>query len=293
MNSSHLSNLQEQTLQAQNNSLPQKIQAILVYSQHNKGNTKFAPFEKHTLVKAKNSFGIVLKNSYDQYNRRFITIAWWKNNSTEIERKFSYPYEDLKPLSITPLDQLIPQKTIVLIPKGTTILINNDINILQKSLFFLKEIDSQGSYHLVNPESSYIFSYSNFPGVPFACLVEFPTLKELAAAANHLDKLQLRILAGAWLINNQPPLLADYLKENTDAFLKSVFIKSSSLIEKTWLDEDFNSAWNQAISDYLTLSLKTEGLQGYKIHERLVHRFNRPSEFATLININLTLDQPY
>jgi len=217
------------------------------------------PFLKGTFVTNGKYFGVVsqvISNSHYP-----IQISWWESNSEQVSEKFCYSWDMLQTLKIKPLALFIPQKTFLTIPNGTLVITETDELIqLSQTLFWLKSVDEAG-YHLLHQNESWLFPLQDFPGIPYACLIDLPS-KNILDAAKNLSLTELKIRANLWLALNSPQNLLEQLHSspNLVSALKKAFIQSKYLQAEQFLDEDLQTAWQDVFLSYLEEKKRTVGL---------------------------------
>lgn len=227
------------------------------------------PFLKGTFVTNGKYFGVVsqvISNSHYP-----IQISWWESNSEQVSEKFCYSWDMLQALKIQPLALFIPQKTFLIIPDQTLVITETEELIqLPQTLFWLKDIDQTG-YHLLNLNEYWLFPHQNFPGIPYACIIDLPSRKALEAAKN-LSLTKLKILAKLWLDFNSDQNLLEQVHSLADieSALKTAFIQSKYLQAENFLYEDLQAAWQTAFLSYLEEKKRTVGLWDYQVGSLVV-----------------------
>lgn len=260
------------------------------------------PFLKGTFVTNGKYFGVVsqvISNSHYP-----IQISWWESNSEQVSEKFCYSWDMLQTLKIKPLALFIPQKTFLTIPNGTLVITETDELIqLSQTLFWLKSVDEAG-YHLLNQNESWLFPLKDFPGIPYACLIDLPS-KNILDAAKNLSLTELKVWANLWLDLNSPQNLLEQLHSspNLASALKKAFIQSKYLQAEQFLGEDLQTAWQDAFLSYLEEKKRTVGLWGYQVSSSVVQstlksRLNSSKEcnynynFGQVIELKLNSKKP-
>ncbi len=256
------------------------------------------PFLKGTFVTNGKCFGVVsriISNSHYP-----IQISWWESNSEQVSEKFCYSWDMLQALKIQPLSLFIPQKTFLIIPDRTLVITETDELVqLPQTLFWLKDIDETG-YHLFNPNESWLFPHHDFPGIPYACIIDLPSIKVLEAAKN-LSLTKLKILAKLWLDLNTDQNLLEQLHSLADleSLLKIAFIESQYLQAENFLSEDLQVAWQITFLSYLEEKKRTVGLWGYQVGSLVVQSTLNSSkiysynyQFGEVIRLELRSQKP-
>lgn len=143
----------------------------------------------------------------------------------------------------------------------------------------------------------------------FACINELSFQSELEVT-KLLSLADLKVRASLWLFLNNPDNFLMRLKRSPELFnnqLLDSFNQSDYLQSKDFLETDLNQAWKQAFTEHIENQKHREGLQGFKIGDRLVQSTPKSSfksdfkvdhnsyeyRLGQIIDIDISLQQIY
>ena len=214
-----------------------------------------AGFSLNAIACQGNHYGIVTSIDSDSY--RPITINWDNNEP------FAYTEDEIRVLEIKVVEQLLPQKTIVLMSPGTMILLDNGEQIkLDRQQKFLVKNNSDRLIVIQNIDTkeTYQFQLDYFPGKVFAHLIEPRTVTPVENLP--LTKQELKYKAEIWLLLEFDCLLLNNLTPASEQQLKQRWSKS---IDRPLNPDDLDAAWQIAFSQFLQIQAEKIGLYGLKI----------------------------
>ena len=228
-----------------------------------------AGFSLNAITCQGNHYGIV--TSIDSNSYRPITINWDNNEP------FAYTEDEIRVLKIKVVEQLLPQKTIVSMPPGTTVVLENGEQI---------KFDSQPKFLVENKhdrliviqniatKETYQFQLDHFPGNVFAHLIEPRTVTPVENLP--LTKQELKYKAEIWLLlefdclllNNLTPAISFAgARSAIEQQLKQRWLQS---LNRPFNPDDLDAAWQIAFSQFLQTQAEKIGLYGLKIGRKIL-----------------------
>ena len=228
-----------------------------------------AGFHLNEIACQGNHYGIVTSIDSDSY--RPITIAWDENEP------FAYTEDELRVLKIKVVEQLLPEKTIVSMPPGTMILLDNgeQIKLDRQQKFLVKNKSDKPfghgfAYRLIviqniATKETYQFQLDYFPGQVFAHLIEPETVTTVENLP--LTKQELKYKAEIWLLLEFNCLVLNNLTPAIEQQLKQRWLQN---LDRPFNPDDLDTAWQIAFSNFLQTQAEKVGLYGLKIGTKLL-----------------------
>ncbi len=221
-----------------------------------------AGFHLNDIACQGNHYGIVTNINSDSY--RPITINWDKNEP------FAYTEDEIRVLKIKVVEQLLPQKTIVSMPPGTTVLLENREQIkFDSRQEFLVENKSDCLIVIQNitTKETYQFQLNYFPGQVFTHLIEPATVTPVENLP--LTQHELKYKAEIWLLLEFDCLLLNNLTSASEQQLKQRWLQS---LDCPFNPDNLDAAWQIAFSQFLQTQAKKVGLYGLKLGTKILQQ---------------------
>ena len=240
-------------------------------------------FQRGTIVQQNQEYGIVTQ--INSNSDRPITITW----DSQPDDPFAYTLDEINVLKICPLPSYHPHQTLVKLPNKhqLTLLSGELIQLEQSATFLVESVDKEQITVSVN-DKVYQFPADNFPGIPFANLIQLPNQKDNPDFA--LSFLSLKIKAEVWLSINTPPQFLEIVTPAWERQLKQQF---SSKITDFYAQEDFDSSWTVAWDQFLKKKAEEEGLYHLKINQQVMQKkSNLPHLLGRIQSIDRSSERP-
>ena len=207
-----------------------------------------------------NHYGIVTNITSE--SERPITINWDDNEP------FAYTKDELRFLKFKVVEQLLPQKTIVFMPTGTTVLVENGEQIKfnsQSKFLVINKSDRSILIQDINTKETYQFQLDYFPGKVFAHLIEPTTVSPVENLP--FTQHELKYKAKIWLLLEFDSLLLNNLTSAIEQQLKQRWQQS---LDRPFNPDETDAAWQIAFSQFLRIQAEKVGLYGLKIGTRIL-----------------------
>jgi hypothetical protein len=189
-------------------------------------------------------------------SHRPITIIW-DNDSDD---SFAYTWDEINVHNISVLCPYLPQQTLVKLPLGTTVKLNNGESLtFDEDVTFLVDSIDPEQIMIIHDNNRYQFPLAQFPGQPFANLVE---LVQPITEPKPLSVQELQIKAGIWLSLNTPP---SFLEVVSPAWLDYLKAKFTSQLQDNYNETDLKTAWTQAWFQHTEKLAQDKGVYGFSM----------------------------
>ncbi|AFZ38010.1 hypothetical protein Sta7437_4549 (plasmid) [Stanieria cyanosphaera PCC 7437] len=219
-----------------------------------------AEFSLNAIARQRNHYGIVTNINSDSY--RPITINWDKNEP------FAYTEDEIRVLKIKIVEQLLPQETIVSMPPGTTVLLENGEQIkFDYRQKFLVENNSDRLIIIQNIDTkeTYQFQLDYFPGQVFVHFIEPATVTPLENLP--LTQHELKYKAEIWLLLEFNCLLLNNLTPTIEQQQKQKWLQN---LDRPFNPDELDAAWQISFSQFLQTQAEKVGLYGLKISTKIL-----------------------